>query len=107
MTEATRRPAYVTQRTVFHMLRIPNRPLFSHRQKNGCQGSLDTHCVNAALRFSTLFLALPGHFSPEFTWQIYLKAIPVQQRPAVKEVEKLLAGPKSRQIEEVAEQPNS
>jgi hypothetical protein len=52
-------------------------------------------------------LALLGHFSPEFTRQICLYAIPAEQRRALKEVEKLLVGPKSRQIEEVTEEPNS
>ncbi|MGH9682593.1 MAG: tyrosine-type recombinase/integrase [Candidatus Acidiferrales bacterium] len=40
--------------------------------------------------------AVPGHTSPEITRQIYLHAIPEEQRRAVEKVEKLLIGPKSR-----------
>lgn len=50
--------------------------------------------------------ALLGHASPEITRQIYLHAIPAEQRRAVEEVEKLLVGPKWTQIEEVAGRPN-
>ena len=38
--------------------------------------------------------ALLGHASPEVTRQIYLPAIPAEQRRAVKEAEKPLVGPK-------------
>ena len=50
--------------------------------------------------------ALLGHSSPEVTRQIYLHAIPAEQRRAVEEVEKLLVGPKWTQIEEIAGRPN-
>jgi integrase len=45
--------------------------------------------------------ALLGHASPEVTRQIYLHAIPAEQRRTVKGVEKLLVGPKWTQIGEV------
>jgi len=44
--------------------------------------------------------ALLGHSSPEITRQIYLHAIPAEQRRAVEEVEKLLVGPKLRKSRE-------
>jgi len=50
--------------------------------------------------------ALLGHSSPEVTRQIYLHAIPAEQRRAVEGVEKLLVGPKWTQIEEVTQRPN-
>jgi integrase len=50
--------------------------------------------------------ALLGHSSPEVTRQIYLHAIPAEQRRAVEGVEKLLVGPKWTQVEEVAQRPN-
>jgi integrase len=50
--------------------------------------------------------ALLGHSSPEVTRQIYLHAIPAEQRQAVERVEKLLVGPKWTQIEEVTQRPN-
>ncbi|MGH7745229.1 MAG: hypothetical protein ACREQ5_10590 [Candidatus Dormibacteria bacterium] len=50
--------------------------------------------------------ALLGHVSPEVTRQIYLHAIPEEQRKAVEDVEKLLIGPKWTQISEVAQRPN-
>ena len=52
------------------------------------------------------FVALLGHSSPEVTRQIYLHAIPAEQRRAVKEVEKLLVGPQWTQIEGIAQRPN-
>src|SRR6266850_2027695 len=45
---------------------------------------------------------LLGHSSPEVTRQIYLHAIPAEQRRAVEGVEKLLVGPKWTQIAAVA-----
>src|SRR6202158_5116474 len=50
--------------------------------------------------------ALLGHASSEVTRQIYLNAIPAEQRRAVAGVEKLLIGPKWTQIGEVAQRPN-
>jgi integrase len=50
--------------------------------------------------------ALLGHASPEVTRQIYLHAIPEEQRKAVEKVEKLLIGPKWTQVSEVAQRPN-
>jgi len=50
--------------------------------------------------------ALLGHASPEVTLQIYLHAIPEEQRRAVEKVEKLLIGPKWTQVSEVAQRPN-
>ena len=50
--------------------------------------------------------ALLGHASSEVTRQIYLHAIPAEQRRAVEGVEKLLIGPKWTQIGEVAQRPN-
>ena len=50
--------------------------------------------------------ALLGHASPEVTRQIYLHAIPEEQRRAVEKVEKLLIGPKWTQVSEVAQRPN-
>jgi integrase len=50
--------------------------------------------------------ALLGHASPEITRQIYLHAIPEEQRKAVEKVEKLLIGPKWTQVSEVAQRPN-
>jgi len=50
--------------------------------------------------------ALLGHASPEITRQIYLHAIPEEQRKAVEGVEKLLIGPKWTQVLEVAQRPN-
>ncbi|HEV2304727.1 MAG TPA: site-specific integrase [Candidatus Acidoferrales bacterium] len=50
--------------------------------------------------------ALLGHASPEITRQIYLHAIPAEQRRAVEEVEKLLVGPKWTQIKEIAGRPH-
>ena|SRR5271156_569216 len=50
--------------------------------------------------------ALLGHASPEVTRQIYLHAIPEEQRRAVEKVEKLLIGPKWTQVSEVAQKPN-
>jgi hypothetical protein len=38
--------------------------------------------------------ALLGHSAPEITREIYLQAIPEEQRRAVESVEKLLLGPK-------------
>ena len=50
--------------------------------------------------------ALLGHSSPEVTRQIYLHAIPAEQRRAVEGVEKLLVGPKWTQIAELGQRPN-
>jgi integrase len=50
--------------------------------------------------------ALLGHASPEVTRQIYLHAIPEDQRRAVEKVEKLLIGPKWTQVSEVGQRPN-
>ncbi len=50
--------------------------------------------------------ALLGHASPEVTRQIYLHAIPEEQRRAVEKVEKLLIGPKWTQVSEVVQSPN-
>ena len=50
--------------------------------------------------------ALLGHASPEVTRQIYLHAIPEEQRRAVERVEKLLIGPKWTQVSEVPQRPN-
>jgi len=50
--------------------------------------------------------ALLGHASPEVTRQIYLHAIPEEQRRAVEKVEKLLIGPKWTQVSVVAQRPN-
>ncbi len=47
-----------------------------------------------------------GHASSEVTRQIYLHAIPAQQRRAVKGVERLVIGPKRTQIGEVVQRPN-
>ena len=38
--------------------------------------------------------ALLGHFAPEMTREIYLHAIPEEQRRAVESVERLVFGPK-------------
>ena len=50
--------------------------------------------------------ALLGHASPEVTRQIYLHAIPGEQRRAVERVGKLLIGPKRTQVAEAAQRPN-
>ena len=50
--------------------------------------------------------ALLGHASPEVTRQIYLHAIPAEQRRAVEGVEKLLIGPKWTQIAGVVQNQN-
>ena len=50
--------------------------------------------------------ALLGHASSEVTRQIYLHAIPAEQRRAVEGVEKLLIGPKWTQVAGVAQRPN-
>ena len=50
--------------------------------------------------------ALLGHASSEITRQIYLHAIPAEQRRAAEGVEKLLIGPKWTQIGEVTQRPN-
>jgi integrase len=50
--------------------------------------------------------ALLGHASPEVTRQIYLHAIPEEQRRAVEKVEKLLIGPKWTQVSGVEQKPN-
>ncbi len=50
--------------------------------------------------------ALLGHASPEVTLQIYLHAIPEEQRRAVQKVGKLLIGPKWTQFAEVARRRN-
>lgn len=50
--------------------------------------------------------ALLGHASPEVTRQIYLHAIPAEQRRAVEEVEKPLVEPKWTQVGEIAGRPN-
>jgi integrase len=50
--------------------------------------------------------ALLGHASPEVTRQIYLHAIPAEQRRAVKGVERLLIGPKWTQVGGVAQETN-
>lgn len=50
--------------------------------------------------------ALLGHASPEVTRQIYLHAIPEEQRRAAEKMEKLLIGPKWTQNEEIAGRPN-
>jgi len=50
--------------------------------------------------------ALLGHASPEVTRQIYLHAIPEEQRRAVEKVEKLLIGPKWTQVSVVAQRTN-
>jgi integrase len=50
--------------------------------------------------------ALLGHASPEVTRQIYLHAIPEEQRRAVEKVEKLFTGPKWIQVSVVAQRPN-
>ena len=63
----------------------------------------DTSLVGAPLG---TIQALLGHASSEVTRQIYLHAIPAQQRRAVEGVEKLLIGPKWTQIGEVAQRPN-
>lgn len=50
--------------------------------------------------------ALLGHASPEVTRQIYLHAIPEEQRRAVEKVEKLLIGPKWTQVSGAEQRPN-
>src|ERR1700676_35982 len=50
--------------------------------------------------------ALLGHASSEITRQIYLHAIPAEQRRAVEGVEKLLIGPKWTQVIGVVQRPN-
>jgi integrase len=50
--------------------------------------------------------ALLGHASSEITRQIYLHAIPAEQRRAVDGVEKLLIGPKWTQVAGVMQSPN-
>jgi len=50
--------------------------------------------------------ALLGHASPEVTRQIYLHAIPEEQRRAVEKVEKLLIGPKWTQVPGAQQKPN-
>jgi len=50
--------------------------------------------------------ALLGHASPEVTRQIYLHAIPEEQRKAVEKVEKLLIGPKWTQASGAEQRPN-
>jgi len=50
--------------------------------------------------------ALLGHASPEITRQIYLHAIPEDQRNAVERVEKLLIGPEWTQVVTAAQRPN-
>jgi integrase len=46
------------------------------------------------------------HASSEVTRQIYLHAIPAEQRRAVEGVEKLLIGPKSTQVTGAVQRPN-
>jgi hypothetical protein len=43
--------------------------------------------------------SLLGHSTPEITREIYLHAIPEEQRRAVESVEKLLFGPKWTQVQ--------
>jgi integrase len=50
--------------------------------------------------------ALLGHASSEVTRQIYLHAIPAEQRRAVEGVERLLIGPKWTQVAGVVQRPN-
>jgi integrase len=50
--------------------------------------------------------ALLGHASPEVTRQLYLHAIPEEQRRAVEKVEKLLIGPKWTQVSGAEQRPN-
>lgn len=50
--------------------------------------------------------ALLGHTSPDITRQIYLHAIPEEQRRAVEKVEKLLIGPKWTQVSGIAQRAN-
>ena len=43
--------------------------------------------------------SLLGHSTPEITREIYLHAIPEEQRRAVESVERLVFGPKSAQVQ--------
>jgi hypothetical protein len=48
--------------------------------------------------------ALLGHSTPEITREIYLLAIPEEQRRAVESVERLVFGPKWTQVQESEEE---
>jgi len=47
-----------------------------------------------------------GHSGPEITREIYLHAIPEEQRRAVESVERLVFGPKWTQVAELNQSPS-